>query len=500
MYLPSNVSPDLFPQNTSTDYRTHFDKAIHLDGQWEVGVESISYSSHISDEKEVARLNLTVKSKQVATVNSLYDFEFITSNQGTWKGFNGIIPNEFEAKPSEIQSILNTLNAMNRQMLNSQKLTTNGPIFEFYLNKDKYVAYRGIEMGFALQLSIYLAQILGFAYRSVLNGKKTITAVRKPKKGNRDLTKEDYLLRYMSEANQTMKKRITLKASGEISDGKVETFLALWKKHVTPVTDTRPELKKRKLILHNYRKDVGLTFSEDFAQTFGMLTPFFCKGTQWATYSMLLKPGHKTEEWYIDVYDTTLSMTHFYEYQDLALYLNPWQHKSLETVLDELNSRTKNLLQHDLKGVYNEKKHHFQLSLEQNDHVKLIMGSSIGLCYFSPNLAFLLGFPSEAIESREMLGMREVDSLKSSSRQLHLISNVIRPTSYGKHQRQILCDFLHEGNGLPIVEKRFNPISYHPVAQNDIYMIHLKLTDDNYNPIFMPDFTSIVTLYFRRAK
>ena len=74
---------------------------------------------------------------------------------------------------------------------------------------------------------------------------------------------------------------------------------------------------------------------------------------------------------------------------------------------------------------------------------------------------FCLELSKFVIKGAETLGQREVDSLDNHSRQLHLLSNVIKPTAYGKQQRQILCDFLHERNTLPIVEKRFNPISYH---------------------------------------
>ena len=96
--------------------------------------------------------------------------------------------------------------------------------------------------------------------------------------------------------------------------------------------------------------------------------------------------------------------------------------------------------------------------------------------------------------------MREVDSLANHSRQLHVLSNVSKPTAYGNHQRQILSEFLHKQQTLPMIEKRFNPIRYHPVARNNIDMIHVQVTDDDYRPISIQNAATIVTLYFRQIK
>ena len=131
VYLPSNACPDLFPNNTATDYRTRFDKEIALNGQWEVGMESIIYSSHIKDDKEKAQIYFLVKMKQPKPVNELFPFEFITNSKRKWKGFEGVIPNVFETNTAQVDSILDTLNAMNRNILMSQKLTVYGRVLSF---------------------------------------------------------------------------------------------------------------------------------------------------------------------------------------------------------------------------------------------------------------------------------------------------------------------------------------------------------------------------------
>ena len=45
VYLPSNACELLYPNNHPSDYKTSLDHSIHLDGEWDVGVESIFYAS-----------------------------------------------------------------------------------------------------------------------------------------------------------------------------------------------------------------------------------------------------------------------------------------------------------------------------------------------------------------------------------------------------------------------------------------------------------------------
>ena len=54
LYLPSNASTDLYPNNSPTCYTTRLKTPIELldGGKWEVGVESFSYNSNIGDRNE----------------------------------------------------------------------------------------------------------------------------------------------------------------------------------------------------------------------------------------------------------------------------------------------------------------------------------------------------------------------------------------------------------------------------------------------------------------
>ncbi len=41
--LPSNASLDVYPNNKTTDYRVSLPQSIELEGNWEVGLYSVSY-------------------------------------------------------------------------------------------------------------------------------------------------------------------------------------------------------------------------------------------------------------------------------------------------------------------------------------------------------------------------------------------------------------------------------------------------------------------------
>ena len=61
VYLPSNACHNIYPNNKPSDYKTRLDQTIELDGKWEVGVESIFYSSKVEDENEKAQIHCNVQ-------------------------------------------------------------------------------------------------------------------------------------------------------------------------------------------------------------------------------------------------------------------------------------------------------------------------------------------------------------------------------------------------------------------------------------------------------
>ena len=84
--------------------------------------------------------------------------------------------------------------------------------------------------------------------------------------------------------------------------------------------------------------------------------------------------------------------------------------------------------------------------------------------------------------------------------QLFLLSNIAKPTAYGRYHLQILQSFLHHPKKGDFIEKQFYPIVYLPLMTNNIDMIELQLTKEDYNPVKTYDFKTLVCLYFRKVR
>ena len=166
--------------------------------------------------------------------------------------------------------------------------------------------------------------------------------------------------------------------------------------------------------------------------------------------------------------------------------------------MSAINKKTRTLLKEDLKSDYDPKAHAVTFSVDMDNQAQVELGPWIQ-CHLDQNLANLFSLPALKIK-HTMRGLQEVDTLSNHSRQLHVLSDVIQPTAYGEHQRPILCDFLHKASNDAINEITFDPISYHAIAKNNMDMVHIQVTDDNYNPLSIKDSKTIVTLYFRRVE
>jgi hypothetical protein len=115
VYLPSNACATIYPNNTSTNYKTRFGRNIQLDGEWEVGVESIFYASQFEDTQRRAQIHCSIALDQ-----QLVNDKFQLTPEGKWKGFDGIMPgefDEFEEDPNKTDHVLNTIAMLNKQIV-----------------------------------------------------------------------------------------------------------------------------------------------------------------------------------------------------------------------------------------------------------------------------------------------------------------------------------------------------------------------------------------------
>lgn len=113
-YQVINACPNVYPNNTPTDFRTVFDKPFELNGKWEVSLESIyCYPSQIHDKTEHAHVTLKVGRAIHAPVNDRYDFRYTLAGDDTWKGLKDIKPMYDHPNIKQLVNVLFSLNSLN---------------------------------------------------------------------------------------------------------------------------------------------------------------------------------------------------------------------------------------------------------------------------------------------------------------------------------------------------------------------------------------------------
>lgn len=478
LYLPSNACPNVYPNNTPTDFRTVFDKPIELDGQWEVGLESICYSSNIHDESEDAHMSLHVGKVTRPLLNNEYAFRYRVNVDETWPGFTGVQPTTFESDPKKLDSVLNTLNSLNDVIL------TSGKAFHFRRNAVGDAFFVPYDEYLFLRLSPYLTKLLGYRSETTLGG-HTKNGGNRPTDDLRPLTQKDYHVYYLHTVLQRQK-TFTLKDRGIPYDGKRETINALWKKNIPNDIDSQFDSKQ-----------IAVELSTDLWRTFRQ--PRFAFGAVDGNAENIITISHNAthELWYLDVYTTEMIRRRHYDYTTIPLTIMPWKSNTIRELLHVITLTVARTLKRALKKSYHSKRHEFSLKLQPSQHVTLTLGKRLEV-EFSINLTHLLGLPQERLKRSQTNAVREVDALFNRSRQLHLLTNIVQPTAIGNKQVKILRDFVHISTKDPLSVRHFDTVSYVPVIVNRIDNIHMQLTNDMFDSVMMKDIKTLVTLYFRK--
>lgn len=496
-YLPSNACPNVYPNNSPTDFRIALDKPLTLEGNWEVGVESICYSSQIHDDSEHASMNLKVGKVSRPLLNNEYPYHYRVSADESWLGFRGVKPTHFETDPKKIDNVLNTLNSLNGMIL------TSNMAFLFQRNLAGDVVFHSLDDGLFLCLTPRLAEVIGFRQtigresRMTSYGREAVLAPFKRITGDRPLTQADYHVRYLHIHLQRVLHTINVKWNGTRFDGTVNSLKAMWKKACPFKIDL--DVKDDKVIITNHHKDFAIDFSPHLKRVLNAPWPIIGSNTNHSTYNfqVLNLEQITTQHWYVDVYSKPMVRTRRYTYEDVPLSLMPWKSNTIRELLLSINRQVEKTLKLKLQREYHSGRHRFSLRLRPSQHVTMKLGKRLEVV-FSPNLAFLLGFPNQRYSQRQSTAVREVDTLFNRSRQLHVLSNIVKSTAVGKQQVQILRDFVHQSTNKEMSVKHFDTISYVPLMTNRIDQIHMQLVNDMMEPVKVQDAKTLITLYFRK--
>ena len=502
LYLPSNACPKIYPNNTPTDFRINLDKPIQLEGKWEVGVESIYYSSNIYDSAETATMNVTVEHLTRPYVNDNRSIRYRVSENKKWLGFDGMKPSSFQPDPSAIDNILAHINKVNEEM------TIGGVAFKFYRVRDTVVC-EIFDDGLFLCLSPNLAKAIGM--NQVIGGSETIVPYKPDGTmfiGNNRvvysdhssnlprLTWEDYRIRFIHTGLQ-VKNTFTLKWP-DLTPPVEATITNSWKKSIPYDMDLT--MKFAHSLISNQHANLAIDLSPRMRQTLGQPFPIIGANssqgskpcTQIDVYD--IKNGY----WYVDVYGTDMTKFKRSTFKTHVITLLPWRSNSIRQLLSSLKAKVEMKLRTQLRRIYHKNRHHFSIHLEPSYHVIMKLGKRLQVS-FSPNLAFLLGFHEQEYKGYCVTSsQRQVDTLFNRSRQLHILSNIVQPTVVGNKQVQILRDFIHRRTRKTLRVKHFDAISYVPLMFNYIDKLHMQLVNDRLEAVRLQDTKTIITLYFRK--
>ena len=497
VYLPSNASADIFPNNTPSNYQTQLTDPIQLQGEWEAGLESIFYSSKIGDEKENVNLNLSVKAERKVYVTSEYPHSYRVTKDWKWPPqFFNLYPGSHVTKPIDQQGVVRCLNSINRKILTPEDKSN---VFLFKV-RGKRIVYSGATNGIVLDMPVKMTRYLGFGWKHILSGRTSLfggAERRIPEK----LIRNYYRIKFVDTNVLRKITRVVIKVSGRISPKSSVLLEYVWTEKIfKPYNIGIKFSKSGKLILENYNEDRIVRLSPDFSKSFHMAEAVFPRHTEWALGKFDKDQLYENDFWYVDIYSTDID--HFYktEHYNISYGFTPRRFDNVTSVILTINRLTLEKLKQTVASLYNDDFHKCELSLFEN-HTKLNIGKWISLT-ISNNLAFLLGFDQDIFESGNYLSKRLTATLEQREQHLFVLTDFIQSTSYGDKKVDVLQEFVHEGDTEEkrIIEKRFHPISYSPIKRSYIENIQIQLVNEIFKPIFIRNSKTIVILHLRKRK
>ena len=165
VYLPSNVSPDTFPNNEPSCYSTILANEIDLvGGNWEVGVQNIIYPTHIATTSASDKIFVYEKEEYVREILK-YDAAYVTVQLSMQKYKTRKAEEKDKAKHSEnvAEEILTDINS-------GKWVEKKGVyMFEFKKSATKFVIHNRID-DLLIVPSEGLKAYLGFQENCFLNG------------------------------------------------------------------------------------------------------------------------------------------------------------------------------------------------------------------------------------------------------------------------------------------------------------------------------------------
>lgn len=493
VYLPSNSSMKVFPNNKPGDYQVQLNPPLKLDGKWEVGVENVCYDSAIQNVNQIEDMEFKAHTYNETSINDSYDFPYVLTKDGKWNYQWHQLESDYYGHTDMIK-VCETLNKGNSLILKNK----NQKVYQFYTPLYYFYRFKSFSSGLTIRLHSKLCVHLGFGH-----GQHVYGNVRANKmKVDQSKTwggKSYYQIVIFDENVVACEERIILKKSGEKAPS-LQEFIKRWNESIGKKYGETAHERYEKAVIEKSNEKLSLSLSPSMQNAVKHYTTLIGEGSFWPISGYYTKYSTKDEEWYVDVYGDRIKKVRIRDYDYNATFsTSPRYYDTVDAFIQNLNPNIEDILKSLLKNKYDSKLHQVLFSIE-NQKTVLIVGAQIS-CEMSENLARLFGFSQQLFTNVRSVSMESPLTLDKREQHLFIQSDLIQPIAFGEQKEYILRDFIHDKDSkYGILEKLFQPILFHPVVKQNVSSIHLQITNGLRETIHLKDTKTLVTLIFRKAK
>ena len=492
IYLPSNASSDRFPNNTSSNFHTELSRPIDLQGKWEVGLESINYSSKLGSKKEKGRLDINVKEERKSFTYEELPFRFRLSKDNTWSGYKGV---QVKApKEVTLSNVLTSLNSANDLILEDGQKLFALSIFGSFIHLNIFLS--NVYIRFSHKINALLGNNQQYSNSITWGIKRANLNILK------SLTASDYSVHYFCPIILEQENVLNLDLYFDEETDLTKILTSFWEKKVLPLCGIKMEISKSdKVVLHHDGRNKGLLFSDDFQHLISQYGHLFYQDSRWG-WSKLSKYQNKTDwipTYWVAIYSDKMNIdVKSYEH-NIQLSITPNIFDSVDNIVTRLNRDVNTMIKQKTGDNYHEGNHRFLFS-QFNNRIKLATGRLIHVT-FDDNLCYILGFKENSFKEGVHEAIKMPYILQEREQLFYVEADFVQSIPFGTQKIPILREFIHDvTDDSNIIEKRFQPVSYIPVSKSYIPQMHISIVDQRGKPIVMENVKTVLTLHFQRVE
>ena len=494
VYLPSNASMDIFPDNKPSDFKVEMKSPLILDGKWEVGVENVCYDSDIANSNENEEITVTARAYKAVSMNELFNYPYVLTKDGRWN-YDWIQLESDYYGDSDMPKIRDTLNSGNGLIMKDKRKK----VYKFYLThrySKLWYAFKSYSSGFVMRCNGDLLKHMGFGHSEHTN--TGIANVQKVDFTGR-INKSNYKFKMFDSNVVECEERVILKKHNE-KGLSITALVNRWNKTIGKKYGEMAENKKGKFNIKKQNDKLTLYFSHSIFHIIRHYQPLIGAGIFWASHAYWFTEEDNYTEWYVDIYGDRIKTIREHEREIKTVFVFPVRkYSTVEELTRKMNSHIEGAVKENLGNNYDVNRYHISFEII-NQKTVLKLGTEMKV-HLSKRFASLFGFASQTFDKEVTVSLESAMTLDKREQLLYIQSDLINPISFGDNKEYILRGFIHDKDkNYGIMEKLFEPILYHPVVKQHISLIHLSITNGLHEHIHFRDTKTLITLIFRRVK